>query len=403
VKQIGNIALGVVTSIAGFIDVGTIATAALAGAVYGFQLLWVIALATLCAIFLTEMAGRLAAVSHHTIADALRERLGFHYFTFPLIVEILCDVVLLAAEIGGTAVALHLVTGIDFRWFVPLVAFVSWLLLWFGTFGLIQNGISLLGLLTLVFVIAAWKLGFSWAELGRGLIPSTPASDPAQYWFFAVSIIGSIYQPYIFNFYASGAVEDKWTLKDVAANRVVATLGMAFGGFVAMGVLVTAALALGPHGIHVDSYEQAALMLTQTFGRWGIPLFAGALGIAAFSTVLPVALNLAYLVAQGMGWNWSENLKPHEDARFALVYTLAIPVSMLITLFVEPLNLTLVSMALNAVIASIVLAPLLMLMNDRAYLREYRNGVIANVIGVVIILLAVVIGIAAIPLEVLGG
>ena len=80
-----------------------------------------------------------------------------------------------------------------------------------------------------------------------------------------------------------------------------------------------------------------------------------------------------------------------------------IPVSMTIALLGEPLSLTLVSMALNAVIASIVLAPLLMLMNDRAYLREYTNGPIGNVIGVLIILLAVVIGIAAIPLEVFGG
>src|SRR5438105_8050941 len=402
-KQIGNIALGVVTSIAGFVDVGTVATAALAGAIYGFQLLWVIALATACAIFLTEMSGRLAAVSHHTIADAVRERLGFRYFTFPLIVEIIVDLVLLAAEIGGTAVALHLVTGVDFRWFVPLVALVSWLLLWFGTFGMIENGVSLLGLLTLVFVYAAWKLGFSWHEVGLGLVPSLPSSDPVKYWFIAVSIIGSIYQPYVFNFYASGAVEDKWTLKDLPANRVVATIGMAFGGLVAMGVLVTAALTLGPHGIHVDSYEQAALMLNPALGSWGVPLFAAAFGIACFSTVLPVALNLAYLVAQGMGWNWSENLKPQADARFALVYTIAIPVLKTIVLLGEPLKLTLVSMALNAVIAPIVMSPLLMLMNDRDYLRDYRNGVFANVAGAIIILLAVVIGIVAIPLEVLGG
>ncbi len=402
-KQLGNIALGVVTSIAGFIDVGTVATAALAGAAFGLQLLWVIALATTCAIFLTEMSGRLAAVSHHTIADAVRERFGFRYFTVPLTVEVIVDVILLAAEIGGTAIALHLVTGVDFRWFVPLVACAGWLLLWFGTFGLIEDGVSLLGLLTLVFVVAAWKLGFSWAEVGRGLVPSLPASDSAGYWFIAVSIIGSIYQPYVFNFYASGAVEDKWSLKDIPSNRAVATLGMAFGGFVAMGVLITAALTLGPYGIRVDSYEQAGLMLLPAFPHWGVPLFAGALGIACFSTVLPVALNLAYLIAQGMGWNWSENLKPHEDARFALVYTIAIPVATVIALLGEPLKLTMLSMALNAVIASIVMAPLLTLMNDRHYLREYRNGVFANIVGALIILLAIVIGIAAIPLEVLGG
>src|SRR5436853_6419202 len=106
-KQIGNIALGVVTSIAGFVDVGTIATAALAGAIYGFQLLWVIALATVCAIFLTEMSGRLAAVSHPTIADAVRERPGFRYFPFPVIVEVIVGLVPHAAGVGGTGGARH--------------------------------------------------------------------------------------------------------------------------------------------------------------------------------------------------------------------------------------------------------------------------------------------------------
>jgi Mn2+/Fe2+ NRAMP family transporter len=76
---------------------------------------------------------------------------------------------------------------------------------------------------------------------------------------------------------------------------------------------------------------------------------------------------------------------------------------MVIVLLGEPLQLTLLSMALNALIAPIVLTPLLMLMNDRAYLRDYTNGPIGNLIGVLILLLAIVIGIAAIPLEVLGG
>ena len=65
------------------------------------------------------MCGRLACVSHHTIADAVRERCGFRYFSFLLIGEVCVDLLVLAAEMGGVAVALHLVTGIDYRWFVP--------------------------------------------------------------------------------------------------------------------------------------------------------------------------------------------------------------------------------------------------------------------------------------------
>jgi Mn2+/Fe2+ NRAMP family transporter len=112
-KGIRKVGLGIVTSIGGFLDVGAIATAALAGAAFGLQMLWVLALGTICVICLTEMAGRLACVSNHTVADAIRERCGFRYFSFLLAGELIVDLLVLAAEIGGVAVALHLVTDID--------------------------------------------------------------------------------------------------------------------------------------------------------------------------------------------------------------------------------------------------------------------------------------------------
>jgi hypothetical protein len=92
-----KIALGIVTSIAGFLDAGSIATAAEAGASYRYSLIWAVLLGTLIVIFLTEMTGRLAAVSRHTLADAMRERLGFPYFAMPLFAELVVDWLVLAA------------------------------------------------------------------------------------------------------------------------------------------------------------------------------------------------------------------------------------------------------------------------------------------------------------------
>ena len=113
---------------------------------------------------------------------------------------------------------------------------------------------------------------------------------------------------------------------------------------------------------------------------------------------------MAYLFAQGFGWNWSENLKPHEDARFAFVYTLAIPVgAVLVVLLGDPLQITTFSMALNALLAPVIVFPLLILMNDRQYLREYGNHLVGNVVVSAIIVIAFLIALVAIPLEVLGG
>ena len=402
-KNLVKIGLGIVTSIGGFLDVGAIATTALAGAAFGFQLLWVVLLGTGCVILLTEMCGRLAAVSHHSLADAIRERLGFPYFSIPFIGEMLVDLLVLAAEIGGVAVALHLVTGVSYLWFVPVCAFAVWALLWLGTFTIIERGVSIAGLITLSFVVAAFWMAPPWPEVARGAIPSLPSHDGVRYWFLAVGILGALISPYLLNFYATGAIEDNWTVDDVTVNRVIATGGMSFGSVIALAILVLAAMVLGPRGIRVDSYEQVVFVLTQPFGRWGLYLFAASLGVACFGAALQVALNLAYISAQGFGWNWSENLKPHEDARFAAVYTAAVLAGAALLFVGDPLKLTTLSMALNAVIAPFIVFPLLVIMNDRAYLEDHQNQAVGNLLVAGVVLIAFIVAVVAIPLEVLGG
>jgi Mn2+/Fe2+ NRAMP family transporter len=399
-----EVALGIATSIGGFLDVGAIATAAEAGSNFGFRLIWAIALGTLCVIVLVEMSGRLAAVSKHTLIDGVRERLGFSFLIVPLVAEIAVDFLVLAAEIGGVCIALQLMTGIAFQWWAFPVAFAIWLLIWKGNFDVIENGVSLLGLITLVFVFATFKLHPDLTELGAGLLPTFPPQDTANYLFIAVSILGAIISPYLFYFYSSGAVESQWTEEDIGVNRLVAGFGMGFGSLVSLGVLVVAALVLHPNGIQVDSYEQAALMLTQPLGAWGFWLFAVSLGIACFSAALEISLDTAYIVAQSFGWNWGESLHPKQAARFSMVYTVFVFVAaLLMAIGIDPLQLTLFSMALTAVILPLVVLPFLILMNDESYVGKHRNGWISNSIVILIIALAFVLAITAIPLEILGG
>jgi Mn2+/Fe2+ NRAMP family transporter len=399
-----EIALGLVTGIGGFLEAGSLSTAAQAGAGFGFQLIWAIALGTVCIAFLVEMAGRLAAVSHHTLPDAMRERFGIRFFLVPLVTVALVSFLVLASEIGGVCLALQFVTGISFRWWALPVALALWLFLWKGTFGMVEKGASLLGLVTLSFVVGALKLHPPLAEVGAGLLPSLPHEEPAKYWFTAVSIVGASVSPYLFYFYSAGAVEDQWDEGYVGINRVIAGLGMAFGGVVAVAVLVGAALVLHARGIQVDRYEQIPLLLSSPLGRWGFRLFAASLAIACFGAALEIALQIAYLVAQGLGWRWGENLRPRDASRFALVYTLVLPLAAaVIALGVDPLKLTIFSMALTALSLPVAVVPLLVLMNDPLYLGEQTNGWISNAAVLAVSVLACVVALVAIPLQIFGG
>src|SRR5215204_1261160 len=279
-KKILEIALGIVTSVGGFLEIGSIATAAQAGADFSFQLIWAIVLGGICIIFLFEQAGRFSAVSGHTIPDAIRERFGFNYFAFLYLVLAIVSLLVLSAEIGGVCIALELATGVGFQWWAIPAALVIWLVIWKGTFGVIEKGVSVLGLVTLSFVVGAIMISPPWTQVASSVVPSLPHHDSTRYWFVAVSILGACISPYLFFFYSSGAIEDEWNEGYVGVNRIIATGGMSFGSLISIAVLVLAAMIFAPQGIKFEHYSQLPELLVPVFGYWGFWLLLASVGIA---------------------------------------------------------------------------------------------------------------------------
>jgi len=403
-KKILAVALGVVTSFAGFLEAGSIATSAEAGAGFGYQLIWPVVLGTVCVIFLIEMSGRLAALSRHPLPAAVRERFGVNFDVIPVGAETVVDFLVLAAEIAGAGIGLQFMTGISFRWWALPVALLIWLLLWNGKFSLVEYGISLLGLVTLVFVVAAVKAKPDWVSVAKGLAPTLPSHEKPTYWFLVVSILGATVSPYLFNFYSSGAVEDEWDESDLWPNRITALLGMGFGGVISVAVLVAAGAVLQPRGIELDQYEQVALLVTGPLGKWGYYLLGAALFIACVGAALELSLDLAYVYAQSLGWNWGQNERPQDATRFSMVYTLLIAVAWIpAAAGMDPLKLTMYGMAFTALVLPVVVLPFLVLMNDRHYVGEHRNGWISNVVVFGVIVMAAIVAAVSLPLTIVGG
>ena len=399
-----TLALGIVTAVGGFFDVGNIATSAQAGASFRFQLLWAMILATVVIIFLVEMSGRFSAVTQKALPDAIREHFGFTFWLVPFLVLTVVHLLVLGAELGGIAFALHLLSGLPIQLLILPVAVLVWVFLWRATFSAIENSSSLLGLVTLCFVIAAWSHHPPVHQLVAGAIPSLPTHDKANYWFIAVSIIGAVIAPYLLYFYSSGAVEEKWDASYIPVNRGVSVLGMGFGSVISLAAIIVAGVVFAPRGIHVDDYHQAALMLTQAFPYWGYVLFAASMGIACVGAAVEVALSMAYSFAQTFGWDWGVDLEPKEDARFCLIYTGAILVSALFILVgIDPLKLTLITMAVNAAVLPVVALPMILLMNDRELLGDRANGWFSNVVTACIVVLTLVLAVVSIPLVIAGG
>jgi Mn2+/Fe2+ NRAMP family transporter len=404
VRKVFNLMLGIVTSIGGFVEVGSISTSVQAGAEFGFSLLWAVAAATLFLAVLAEMAGRVAAVSKRSMAAAVRERFGFNFQVIPLGAEFVIDTLLLTAELGGAAIAAKMLTGIGFQWWVLPLGLAGWLVLWFGNFTVIEDGVGLLGIVTLSFVVAAWRLHPELGPIVRGFAPSLPHHDVTRYAFLVVSIVGATVSPYLLNFYASGAIEEKWTQQDLWINRLTAWGGMGFGSAVAMGCLVTAAIVFGPQHLKVDTYEQAAQMFVPVYGRWAITLFALSLGIGCFGAAVEIALNAGYVLGQAFGWTWGIDKKRRDVSRFVTAFSVVLLLGVAIAILgFDPLRVTLISVALTVVIMPLVVLPFLVLMNEHEYVGQHTSGSLGNGLLATLTVLGALMAIVVIPLEIFGG
>ena len=403
-KKIGEVSLGIVTGVGGYLDISSLVTSAQAGAIFEYRLMWAVILGGICAAFLCEQGGRLAAVSGKTISDAIRERFGFPYHLLLYAIVAIVTLLILAIEIGGVSVAIEFATGIPFAWWAIPVTLVCWLILWKGNYAFIQYGVSSASLVTVCFVVGAIVLHPPWIDVARGLVPTLPRGDRAQYWFLVAVIVSASITPYLFLFYSSGAVEDHWTPEHLGVNRVTAFVGMGFGSLIAAAVVVVAAMTLLPQGIRPDHYAQLALLLIDALGWWGFLLLVVSLAVACLGTAVEIALVLAYMTAQGFGWEGSQDAAPRDNARFCAVYTSALVVGTIpVLLGIEPIRLTTVSMALTAVTLPIAVVPFLFVMNDAAYLKAHTNGWLSNAVVIAIIGMAFVLAVVTIPLEIFGG
>jgi Mn2+/Fe2+ NRAMP family transporter len=406
VKRFSGMALGILTAIGGFVDVGNIGTAGQAGSTYGYGLIWAIPLGAVAVIFLIEMVGRLAAVSDKAYADIVREKFGIKFALLPLTADFVANFLLLSAEIGGAGFALYLLTDISFRIWAVVVGFALVALLTNAKFKLIENGPSIFGLVTICFVVAVFTLGTPWKHAGKEMVePRIGSGGTLDYFFIAAGLTSAVISPYLLSFYSSGAQEEGWTRSMIRKNRFIAAFGMSFGAVLTIAIAMTCAVALHTRNIEVTQLQTIGLALTEAFGRPGVYLFAITLFVCCFGAAIELSLTEAFNITQQVGWKYGVDESPREVPVFSLVYVL-MPV--LSTIFIaawgiDPLQLTIVTMVIIALFLPVDIIPFLIVIKDPAYLGYHTNSWVANIAVLLITLMAFVLSVIVLPLTFLTG
>jgi manganese transport protein len=402
VKQFLQIALGILSAIGGFVDIGDLVFNTQAGATFGFRLMWVVVIGVVGIIVYSEMCGRVAAISKRPVFDLVRERVGFGAGLGTLIASEIVNLLTCAAEVGGIAIVLQLLSGLPYRALILLGVVGLLVVSWSLPFEWIERLFGYVGLCLLVVAVAAIKAHPSWGHVANGFVPSLPGGDRLVYLYFVVGLLGAALTPYEVYFYSSGAVEDAWGPKDLRMNKVTAVIGYGLGAFLSFALMILAAMVFLPRGIDPQFLGTPALGVEAVLGKIGLILALVGILFAVGGAAIETSFSGAYNLAQFFGWQWGKKERPSKAPRFALSWIVIFVLALGIVMTgYDPVKITEYSVIFSVVALPLTFLPILLVANDPVYMGRHRNGRLSNVLGVAYFVLILAIAVSAIPLMIL--
>jgi manganese transport protein len=401
-----ELTLGIMTAVGGFVDISELVFAAKAGSMFGYALIWAFVLGTIGMSVFGEMSGRVAAIAKQPVFNLMRHRLGLKLGLLTLIGSLISTLITCAAEVGGMALILNYLTGLPY----PLLAVVSVVALmasmWILPFKYIERTYGLLGLMMIVFAVALVAIHPPWAKLAGGVVPQVPpglsSKELLNYSYFIVAILSAVLFPYESYFYSSGGIEEGWGAKDLLTNRVTCTVGFGLGSLLAISILASSAQLFGPVNVGPEIPGTSALEAAIPFGRVGLLLALLGMLFAVAGAAVETCMSNAYAISQFFGWEWGRHAKPWEAPRFTLAWIAVMLLALLIVLTgVDVMSLVEYAVLFSIIVLPLTYLPLMLLANDKSYMREHANKWLAKGLGWLFFVIVTAAAIAAIPLYLL--
>ncbi len=274
-------------------DAPGIATYSIAGSYYGYDMLWGILLITLGEVVIQEMAARMGAVTTKGLADLIRERYGVKITFFAILCLLLANLGTTVAQFAGIAASTELL-GISRYITVPLGAIFVWVLVVRGSYGRVEKVLLGLTLYAIAYIITVFLVQPDWGMVvRRTLVPTVHLRS--DYLLTLLAIIGTTITPWG-AVYMQASVADKGVRPEqYSYTRMDVMTGAILGNVVAAFIVICTAATLFPHGIRVDTAEEAAIALVPLAGPWARYLFGiGLLGASLLAaSVLPLSTTYA--------------------------------------------------------------------------------------------------------------
>jgi Mn2+/Fe2+ NRAMP family transporter len=386
-------------------DAGGITTYSLAGAGFGYSLLWTMIPITIALYVVQEMAARLGAVTGHGLADLIRERYGVRTTTFVMLALLLADFGNTMAEFSGLAAGGE-IFGISKYIFVPLGAAVVWLLVVKGTFRSVERVFLAASAFYLAYVVSGGLARPNWGEVLRATV--TPSfSFRADYVIMLVGVVGTTIAPWMQFYLQSAVVEKRITVKEYGYTRTDVLVGSFMTDVVAWFIIVACGATIYAHHLHVETVKDAALALFPLAGRYAGALFAlGLINASLFSaSVLPLATS--YYVCEALGFQSGVDRTLRQAPVFYGLYIALIAGACAVVLLpgAPLLQILFLSQVANGILLPFILVFMLLLVNRKRLMGAYTNSRSFNAIAGATVVVMIVLTLALVVTQVfhIGG
>ena len=397
-KRLKQVGPGAVVA-AAFIGPGTVTTCTVSGASYGYTLLWALLFSTISVIILQSMASKLGIVKKVGLGEALREK-----YTGKGVRILLAILVIGAVFIGNVAYETGNISGgilgLQAIWPslskipVAIVVFaIAAGLLLSGKYDIVEKVLTaLVVLMGILFLITAIAVKPNFGEVIKGLfVPRVPQMNRA--WFYVTGLIGTTVVPYNIYLHASSSAK-KWG-KDGDKDEALKTsltdsiLSIGLGGIISMCIVITAAVCYDGSGTAaISSGKAMAEQLKPILGNWATVAFGIGLFAAGMSSAITAPLAAAFASSGILGWG--EDMK---KKRFIAIWAIVLLFGLVAvcTLGASPTEIILFAQAANAFLLPITAILLMIVCNDKKYMDGHNNGLVINILGVIVLALTLLI------------
>jgi Mn2+/Fe2+ NRAMP family transporter len=362
-------------------DAGGITTYSVAGAEYGYGLIWTLIPSFVVLLIIQEMNARMGIVTGKGLADLIRENAGVKVTFFIFIGLLFADIGNTTTEFAGVAGSME-VFGITKYISVPIAAFMVWILVVKGNYKIAERIFLIFSVSLLTYVVSAMMGKPHWGEIGSSIIhPKLDLNTKSLA--MVIGLVGTTIAPWMQFYMQSSVIEKGLKMKNYKYTLIDIVVGCMATVIVAFFIIVACASTLHENSIHIEEAKDAALALKPLAGHLASEVFAFGLFIASIfsATILPLAT--AFYVCEAFGFEAGIDKKWDDAKEFYILYTSILVIAAFIILLPNTplIKITLWSQILNGILLPVVLLCMIVLVNNKKIMGEHINKPVTNIIG----------------------